>query len=255
MDGPIPRTVQLTRWARAEGTLRAGAKLQADVAVAIEGTEIWTSGAEGPSIFTSTTARTNAQGRYQFDRVFPGEGRIGRDITFLVGQGATEVVSSIRVPAHFVSGATAQLDVGGDGRPIVGKLDAQKGISKQIHWRFAHVELNVALTAPKTPEMPQAFQNDPVQAQQWMQTWLASEQGLAWKFLYEIFEQKRRESPSLRATVDRDGSFRIEDVPAGVYKLEVLFTQDAPGRLAEHIVEIPDAADATPVNVGTLTLQ
>jgi protocatechuate 3,4-dioxygenase beta subunit len=67
-----------------------------------------------------------------------------------------------------------------------------------------------------------------------------------------------RSSSQFTATVDRDGNFRIDDVPPGDYALSAHFFQGAgAGRLLDHTFTVPAAAgDAAiePIYLGTLTL-
>jgi carboxypeptidase family protein len=65
-------------------------------------------------------------------------------------------------------------------------------------------------------------------------------------------------SPHFTATVDRDGSFRIDDMPAGDYLLTVGFQRDDAGHLRNHRFNVPSAegdSSAKPVDLGTLTLE
>ena len=70
--------------------------------------------------------------------------------------------------------------------------------------------------------------------------------------------EERADSPYLTATVDRDGRFRIDDVPAGQYLLSVRFDRDDTGRLDDHRFAVaPTKEGEMPqaVDLGTLTLQ
>jgi hypothetical protein len=70
--------------------------------------------------------------------------------------------------------------------------------------------------------------------------------------------EDRANSPYLTATVDRDGKFRIDDVPAGNYSLSLRFDRDDAGRLDHHRFAVPPTQEAEspqPVDLGTLTLQ
>jgi hypothetical protein len=56
---------------------------------------------------------------------------------------------------------------------------------------------------------------------------------------------------------DRSGGYRIEDVPAGHYRL-TLRIPDLPGNIYTREVvvpEVPGGRSDTPVNLGTLTLR
>ncbi len=62
----------------------------------------------------------------------------------------------------------------------------------------------------------------------------------------------------MTATVDRDGKFRIDDVPAGNYSLSVRFQRDDAGHLFNQRFAVPPTKEGVsdqPVDLGTLTLQ
>ena len=161
----------------------------------------------------NTRRRTGPDGRFVFERVIPGNGRIGRRITFMVDEGATEVTSSYMIGADFPSGKTVHIDLGGIGRPVVGRLQPPEGFTGKVRWNFADDHGRVA--AGET-------------------------------------------SPYFTVTVDRDGKFRIDDVPAGDYSLSVRFMREDVGHLSDHRFRVPalegDAA-GRPVDLGTLKLE
>lgn len=137
-DGAIPDRVQLTPWARVEATFKIGANPAPAVALSLfnrGGPRSYDPGMPGISI--RNEVRTGKDGRFVFERVFPGTGRIGRNITFMGNEGATEATSSNRIPAKFISGETTKLDLGGTGRPIVGQLIPPDGYSKRVDWKQA----------------------------------------------------------------------------------------------------------------------
>ncbi len=89
-----------------------------------------------------------------------------------------------------------------------------------------------------------------------------SKQNVRWNFaLVAVQSVPPLESgnvPRFVATVDRDGSFRIDDVPAGDYSLSVQFQRDAPGQLLDHRFKVSSQEGdlaAQPVDLGTLRLE
>jgi hypothetical protein len=67
----------------------------------------------------------------------------------------------------------------------------------------------------------------------------------------------RPENPYFTVTVDRHGTFRIDDVPAGSYSLGVRFQQNDAGHLRDYRFTVPptkgDLAEQ-PIDLGVLTL-
>jgi hypothetical protein len=155
---------------------------------------------------------TGPDGRFVFDRVIPGRGWIGRGITLMVDDGATEVTSSCKIAAEFPAGKTLNIDLGGSGRAVIGRLQPPHGAGKPVRWNFALVTAR--------PER----------------------------------DQDQATGPHLTATVDREGRFRIDDVPAGAYLLSVRFDRDATGHLWDHRLKVPPS-DGPTVDLGTLRLE
>jgi hypothetical protein len=216
-DWDLARIIRLEPWARVEGTFRVGKRAVGNVPISLNvfsGPHSYGPGV--PSIFTQHQATSGSDGRFMFERVIPGRGRIGRGITLLVNDGATEVTSSCEIVADFPAGKLVQIDLGGSGRPVVGRLRPPKDFAGKVRWNFALVN--------------------------------AGSENL----------DARATSPHLTATVDRDGKFRIDDVPSGRYSLDVYFQQDAPGHLRNHRFQVPardGAAEGELVDLGTLTLE
>jgi RNA polymerase sigma factor (sigma-70 family) len=200
------RIIRLEPWSRVEGTFRVGEAPAANVPIEINVLRLNSFGQGGPSIFSQHTATTGPDGRFVFERVLPGTGRIGRQITFMVREGATEVTSSHNIGANFPSGKTVHIDLGGTGRPVVGRLQPAEGFTGKARWNFAVI----------------------------------------------------RVEPGFMASVDRDGRFRIDDVPPGDYSLTVQFDRDNAGHLRNHRFRVPppegDPA-VRPVDLGTLKLE
>lgn len=257
--GPIRRRVELTAWARVEGIFRVADKPQPNVVLSMFAEGIHTYGDDVPKIFTHHDVTTGEDGRFVFERVFPGTGGIGRGIRLLVDQGATEVTSSLRVSAKFIAGETTTLNIGCTGRPVVGSLAAPADYRERALWNFAEIRVRADLRPPpRQPEPPADVRNDPAKSQAWREAWQASEAGQAWASAYATYEKLKWESPYIFASVDRDGSFRIDDVPAGNYVLDVSFSQHAAGSLSDYRFSIPPIKGGRsnkPLNLGVLRLK
>ncbi len=215
-------------------------------------------GDDVPNIFSGSEVTTGAGGHYVFERVFPGKGRIGRWILLMVTDGAGEVTSSQRVSAEFTSGETTKLDLGGSGRAVIGTLAPSGDYAERVLWNFALVNVNGDVKRPTTPPALVNLRDDPIGKA----AWLATGEGKAWTLADQAYEHARAAYPYITATVDRDGSFRIDDMPSGNYVLNVRFSKHAPGVLREYRFIVPPeeddstnkGLDAGPLDLGVLTL-
>jgi beta-lactamase regulating signal transducer with metallopeptidase domain len=207
----VARIIRLEPWSKVEGTFRVGKAPAANVSIEIVVPRLQSYGTDVPTIYTTHLASTGPEGRFVFERVIPGTGRIGRRLTFMVDEDATEVASAYMIGANFPSGKTVHIDLGGVGRPVVGKLHPPEGLTEKVRWNFADVTV-----------------------------------------------VSGADGPYFTVTVDREGKFRIDDVPAGDYSLSVRFRRDNAGGLSNYRFSVPmlegDAA-GRPVDLGTLKLE
>jgi beta-lactamase regulating signal transducer with metallopeptidase domain/uncharacterized GH25 family protein len=258
VDGPIPNRIALTPWARAVGTFRIGTRPAPNVVLSMSDGGIQSYGDDAPRIFTHHDVTTGKGGRFVFERVFPGKGRVGRRIPLMAVDGATEVTSSQRVLTEFIAGKTTQLELGGKGRKVIGKLAPPADYSGRVLWNFALVKVEADLERPPSPTPPADVRDDPDRRQAWWDAWIATDEGKRMLITYEAYDKRRSESPFITASVDRDGSFHIDDMLSGDYVLKVRFSKTAPGSLSGYRFSVPPMNDhpvAEPLELGTLTLE
>ncbi len=214
-DWQLTRIIHLEPWSRVEGTFHIGKQPAANMQVELDVDRLVSHPGAAPSFFTQYQSTTTSDGKFVFERVIPGTGRIGRRITFMADQGATEVGSSFMIPAEFPAGKTVHIDLGGTGRAVVGRLQAPKEFPETVHWNFASISV-VYDAAVARPEIP-----------------------------------------DFTATVDRDGMFRIDDMPPGEYSLRVDFIRPHAGRLEKHHFKVPSVEGNStnePVDLGVVKL-
>ncbi|NOY42053.1 MAG: hypothetical protein GXP26_09475 [Planctomycetes bacterium] len=256
-EGPIPSRIALTPWARVKGTFRVGAKTAPNVVLSLFAGGLHSYGGNVPDIFSSHDVTTGEDGEFVFERVFPGKDRVGRRILLMVDEGATEVTSSQRVSAEFIAGETTTLNLGGSGQAIVGKLASPAGYANKVLWNFAMINVQADLRSPPRPPAPEEVRNNPEKRKAWWKAWKATDGGKAWTAAYEGYQQLKWQAPYITASVDRDGSFRLDDVPSGEYVLSVRFSKKAPGILSKYRFSVSPAKEdraADPVDLGTLRL-
>lgn len=257
-EGPVPPSIRLTAWARVEGTFRVGPRAVSNVEITLNSEPIHSYGNDVPNIFTHHDVTTGKDGQFVFERVFPGAGRIGRRILLMVSDGATEVTSSQMVSVQLPVGETTRIDLGGTGRPVIGTLIPPKNHEEEVLWNFALVNVRANLARPPAPQPPDGIRNNPGRSKAWMDAWKKTAGGEAWQTANEAYEMLRSESPYVTASIDRDGTFRIDDMPAGAYVLSVRFSQHQAGRLANvkfSVPEIDGERSDRPIDLGVLPLE
>lgn len=153
-NGPIPAKITLTPWARVEGIFRVGSEPVPRTLLDLSVGAISSWGPNAPRIHAWYTTSTDKDGRYEFSRVFPGEGSVRRSVPFAHGQGATVIASSSRTPATFVAGQKSRIDLGGSGRAVVGKLLPPADFDGRFPWHFALVTLEADRKRPQPPKRP-----------------------------------------------------------------------------------------------------
>jgi len=256
-DAPIPETIELSEWARAEGTYRINGEPAKNISVELHSSGL-PSFAYSPtqaSVQIATFATTDADGHYVLERVFPGTGRIGRRNSFMVHDGATEATSSKLVPVEFQCGKTLTTDFGNSPQAVTGKLLPPDGVAEPIAWSFARITVEVDLPVPPTPVPPAEIGDDPEKQNKWYAAWAETPEGKNWILKYQAVEAQRDQIPNYTVSVDRDGSFRIDDIPAGSYTLQMYSENHLPGSLPEIKFTVPaDSEAASAMDLGEFKL-
>jgi hypothetical protein len=236
-DGPVPAEIKLQPWAKVKGVFMVDSKPAANVTLdlSIDRANLFDN--SGPRIFASYNLTADAEGRFEGDRIYPGKGNIGRQIVRMVGTGATEVTSSNHARIELKAGETTQVQIGGTGRPVVGQLLPPEGATEKPAWRHASILIRAG-KYPKPATFPQELKGT-TKATDWWQGWLKTDAGKDWSKKNAEYEKLRGSSPYFTASVDSDGKFRIDDMPAGDYELGLYFSEQYAGRVTRHEFTVP----------------
>jgi hypothetical protein len=165
-----------------------------------------------------------------------------------VGHEAT----SVEVEAR--PGQTCQVTLGAKGRPVVGRITGPSG--ERIS-RIGVADAGQLLTPRRVPEPPHPEGWDKMTAEQrqaYVQAWLKSPEGQ--KALQAIAGKPRGNW----FAVQRNGSFRCENVEPGTYDLDVAILERGSNdqrankviAKAHASVEVAAGSVDEPVNVGTI---
>jgi peroxiredoxin len=179
-------SIRLGSWGRIEGIARIGSQPAAGATLRLCCLE--RESGSGLEHFYETTA--NADGRFVFERVRPGRPGVCRILKTPDGHEH----HAICVAATVNAGQTAQVQLGGTGRPIIGQLRSSSPEQAQVDWRYTSGVLTAEL--PRDPQ--------PSPAPDAETSSVSSEPPYHFGF-----------------SAAPDGRFRIEDVPGGTYKLSI----------------------------------
>ena len=238
--------VKLEPWCRIEGVFKVGAK------PAPAGTKV-TLGSIGatsnaPRVYYGYSTTTDEQGRYALDRAPAGLNQLKTK--------ASEKASTLDQYVRAEPDKPARFDVGGKGRPVVGKLVLGAHLdTKNLNpateasvrlYSNSHLRRNVPW--PKQPTDAGGGGSTPEERE---------ETAREWRKTPEAFEQWKDQ---YRANVEfaDDGSFRFEDVPAGKYTLTLtIYQQSGLIGVLRPEVEIPETPALPtdePLNLGELKI-
>ena len=178
------------------------------------------------------------------------------------------------------AGETRTLALGGKGRPVIGRVVVQ-GYDEQINWRNDVYRLETVV--PATDEAPDFLKMNREHSEAMRKLTTDEEKQAA----QDEYSRRRKEAiertKAFYATeagqnyhfakrrfalnFAQDGSFRVEDVPAGKYSLKIDMRAgdgDSPSRMsaprigqAEKEIEVPDAGKEwtdEPFDVGTIEI-
>jgi hypothetical protein len=237
-------------WGRVEGMVKIGSRPAAGAQVRLsEMDTLWDPNQAMP-ITQSQQKLTDARGRYAFEHVIPARLSMSRIFTlerssFHVGTGAIRTVT-------VKPGRTTFVDLGGTGRPVVGRFVMPAGLKAGAFFPY----LDQRLTRIR-PEPPYPADLGEPQREAWLKEWLATDAGEAYSSADVVFD----------TNVRPDGHFRIEDVPAGNYRLHAEVHEPGTGvpgsfgpELASvdaeiNVPETPGGRSDVPMDVGTIELK
>jgi hypothetical protein len=250
----------LLPWARVEGTCHIGKSpangrnMQIQLLPSERSAKV--------RIYHEQEATTDGLGSFVFPRVPPGKGVVG--IRTALGAHSSTITRGQE--CEFVSGKTLRLAFGGKGRPVTGQLAVPQGATGKMDWAMVRGSLRAARQpAEANPLLAMAKLPPAERAKRWRE-WLKSKAGKAFveRQRWASSSQPQPELKQYAVSVQADGTFRAEDIPAGLYALSFRLgnTRGNPlrpgggGRL-RHRFTVPemtgDRSDG-PLDLGPITV-
>jgi hypothetical protein len=136
----LPKTIRLTPWARVEGIYYVARKPESNVPIQNSSARVENREKEAVRIFLNR-GKTDANGKFVFERVIPGQAIIGRQGPSYHKVHSRDDKSGSLSSAFFVAGKTTHMDFGASGRPVIGQLRRAPSSKPILPWNTAHVQV------------------------------------------------------------------------------------------------------------------
>jgi hypothetical protein len=232
---PYPNmTVQLKGWGRIEGIVLSSGRPKSGERLTIGAPK---EAAGGNMHFNDHSSTTDAEGRFAFEKVPPGEVSVIRLVPLSKNSWTHSHGTSVTVQ----SGQTAQVVLGNSGRQVTGQIimpDAPGGLDFSQSSVTIRTPFPISPTPLRTPEEAEAWNNTPA------------------------VKEARAKYRNYAGTVSADGTFTVEDIPPGEYDLSVtIHDPESPAQFSTRQINqftlqritVPDAGSGAPHNIGTIT--
>ncbi|HZW31229.1 MAG TPA: sigma-70 family RNA polymerase sigma factor, partial [Isosphaeraceae bacterium] len=235
--------ITLAPWGRIEGVMKIGTRPAGRQKVSA-----WLND-RGPLGRVDYDALTDDNGRFILERVTPGQMTVYRYVDDADHHGWT---ASDPIQVDVKPGQTIPIQIGGTGRPVVGRLALPEGLTLA---NFVLTHGGNLSTGDHWPPYPDDYPDwTDEQQSAWWDTFRKTSAGREY---FASFERH------YAVTFRPDGSFRIEDVPAGRYVLKLPFSGNGGGdpftrrafaRTDVVVPEIPGGRSDEPLDLGVIPL-
>jgi hypothetical protein len=241
-------TIVAGPWGRVEGVAYIGPKPAAGEWIRYFADRLGNQ--DVPNVYNSGETRADAQGRFVFERVVPGDVRVSRgygDNAHLKGWS-----NGTLIEVGF--GETAQVQIGGTGRPVVARIALPPGFDPSGDYA-ANSQFEIVSDRPHIPYPKAVLAKRDGSLVDWGKRWWASAEGHEYRRKFFRFGQ---------AKLQPDGTVRADDVPPGEYRLNLTYSADplrgiysSPERIAFAtkqftIPEIKSGHSDEPYDLGVL---
>ena len=257
--------VILQPWGRVRGVMRVGRKVEPGQAITLQNaySRDDNEGRLYPALSLYLKVDPDENGHFLFEKVPPGDRKVYLQYKLNERESGRTTASSHGVPVTVPPNATAEVTLGGSGRPVIGQIVVVGGDTQDVDWRRdvhmlqTQIVLPPDLTAPDvTPKMTEEEQRNAWQEYRMKQTaYWRSEKG----------RQAERAQRGYVLLFDTNGAFHIDSVPPGAYTLYVSPTNPERGdnyyesigslNQAVTVPEPPPGRPDEPFDLGEIELQ
>jgi hypothetical protein len=196
--------LQLQAWARVQGVVRNAGRPVSNERISLKSAAPWSSTEESYRIQYSVNS--DPDGGFLFTNVPPGDYILYRNPYMIMGP----TTESHRFPLQVAANETKKVEYTFGGRTLVGRVDTPA----EVNW-LNDVHL---LVLRQSEPLPEPFYNDFVDPK-------AYEKARAAYGADPAIRELERNRQQFQLVFDRDGNFRIDDVPPGSYELRIRLTK------------------------------
>lgn len=200
--------VTIQEWGRVEGVLRIGSRpgIGEQIHLGVGRADV----SEAGQVHFSYEATTDDEGHFVIEHVPAGPAQVSRSIRL----NDRSTTYNHAEPVQIRPGETARVTIGGTGRPVVGRVVAPDGLPGPIDFAIGFNRIG---STPPTAN-PGVEQVGDVLA------------GIVRALSSRIGPSSQPPaSRSFAVNVEPDGSFRVDDIPAGSYRLSIQVHEPLPG--------------------------
>jgi protocatechuate 3,4-dioxygenase beta subunit len=223
--------VTLKPWGHIEGRVMVGSKPAAEQDLDVMESRSGVYDPNSPRIFYQVATKTDDNGRFLVDRVSSGSWSISRRINSGPNSWTSYTLSTVEVSA----GKTISVNVGGMGRPVVGKVVIPPELASRTDWSFGFSQMytqrnNAFPSVPIPDDIKKASRE---KQQEWYQNWQKTDAG---KAMIAVIQKANAGQRNYAFSVAADGTFRVEDVVAGTYEVSVrLRSNNTPNGMGDAV--------------------
>lgn len=246
--------IVLQPWAKIDGVAMIGKRPAAGELISADSENNFSGDYQKqPQVRYSYEAHADVDGKFAIERVVPQKLVIGRRLTLSDNSYTTTSYKTISPTA----GESLAVQLGGNGRAVSGRVVMPAELAAQP-WGNYMASLRTKQERPMPPYPDNYAAMSPDEKKAWAKQWSASDDGKAW--IARMMEQQNH-LKTFSFAINKDGSFRAEDVEPGTYAINIDFQRATPGNqcgIGEEMakasgdVTVRDDKGDSPIEVPTL---
>ena len=243
--------IVLQPWGRLKSTVRVGKGVEPGQSVSLQSGS-WRYGEEGrfsPPLYLSLKAELSPDGTFVFDQVPPGDRKAYLQIKLNDRDSSRSTASSHGTPVMVKPGETAEVVIGGSGRPVIGRMTVAGGEPEDVDWRRDQHTLQMQMNMPANIPPPVITGNMTDEERRRAQQEYNARVNAFWRTPEGRALERTQRNYALR--FDTNGTFRIDNVDPGNYYLYVSLTNpDRPDNYYEQIGSLNKNVTIPPAPAG-----